>query len=87
MRQRERFKGTELTSNADMGPGEVRRYCVLDDPSRALVRQAMTQLQLTARAFHRVLKLSRTIADLAGEAEIALANVAEALQYRPRLWG
>ena len=47
----------------------------------------MTQLQLTARAFHRVLKLSRTIADLAGEHDIASAHVAEALQYRPRLWG
>jgi magnesium chelatase family protein len=85
--QRQRFEGTDLTSNADMGPGEVRRHCVLDDPSSALVRQAMTQLQLTARAFHRVLKLSRTIADLAGEPEIASAHVAEALQYRPRLWG
>ena len=85
--QRSRFEGTELTSNADMGPGEVRRYCALDDPSRALVRQAMTQLQLTARAFHRVLKLARTIADLADEREIASAHVAEALQYRPRLWG
>jgi magnesium chelatase family protein len=70
-----------------MGPGEVRRYCVLDDPSSTLVRQAMTQLQLTARAFHRVLKLSRTIADLVGESDIASAHVAEALQYRPRLWG
>ena len=86
-RQRVRFEGTELNSNADMGPGEVRKYCALDDPSRALVRQAMTQLQLTARAFHRVLKLSRTIADLAGEPEIVSTNVAEALQYRPRLWG
>ena len=85
--QRQRFEGTDLTSNADMGPGEIRKYCALDDPSRALVRQAMTQLQLTARAFHRVLKLSRTIADLAGEPEIASAHVAEALQYRPRLWG
>jgi len=85
--QRQRFEDTDLTSNADMGPGQVRRYCSLDDPSRALVRQAMTQLQLTARAFHRVLKLSRTIADLAGKPEIASAHVAEALQYRPRLWG
>jgi magnesium chelatase family protein len=84
--QRARFAGSELTSNADMGPGEVRRYCVLDQASRALVRQAMTQLQLTARAFHRVLKLSRTIADLAAAPEIATNHVAEALQYRPRLW-
>ena len=86
-RQRQRFGSTDLNSNADMGPGEVRKYCALDDPSRALVRQAMIQLQLTARAFHRVLKLARTIADLAGEGEIASNHVAEALQYRPRLWG
>ena len=85
-RQRARFQGTRLTCNADMGPGEVRRYCELNDAGRGLVRQAMTQLQLTARAFHRVLKLARTIADLADAQEIALTHVAEALQYRPRLW-
>ena len=85
--QRKRFEGAELNSNADMGPGDVRRFCTLDDPSRALVRQAMTQLQLTARAFHRVLKLARTIADMAGEVDIKSSHVAEALQYRPRLWG
>ncbi|GMR11048.1 MAG: hypothetical protein BMS9Abin28_1872 [Anaerolineae bacterium] len=51
-----------------------------------LVRQAMTQLQLTARAFHRVLKLARTISDLAGAPDIGPRHVAEALQYRPRIW-
>jgi len=85
-RQRDRLQGTALACNADMGPGEVRQFCPMDEPSRVLVRQAMNQLQLTARAFHRVLKLGRTIADLAGQEAIAPAHLAEALQYRPRRW-
>ena len=86
-RQRRRFEGRGLASNAEMGPGEVRRECALDEAGTALVRQAMAQLQLTARAFHRVLKLARTIADLAGEEAIRPPHLAEALQYRPRRWG
>ena len=84
--QRKRFEGTEMTCNADMGPGEVRKSCPLDDSGKAIVRQAMSRLQLSARAFHRILKLSRTIADLSQDEDIETHHLAEALQYRPRRW-
>ena len=86
-RQRKRFDETSLSCNADMGPAELRQYCPLDQTSRSLLRNAMSQLQLSARAYHRVLKLARTIADLEGDAqtEIAPEHIAEALQYRPKL--
>jgi magnesium chelatase family protein len=84
-RQRERFAGTSIASNADMRPAEIRKYCALDENCQALMKAAMRQLQLTARAYHRVLKLSRTIADLAGSEAITQVHLAEALQYRPKL--
>jgi magnesium chelatase family protein len=74
-----------ITCNADMRPAQIRQYCQLDETSNALMRSAMNQMQLSARAYHRVLKLARTIADLAGEENIAPTHLAEALQYRPKL--
>ena len=68
-----------------MRPAEVRKFCVLDETGQALMQSAMNQLQLSARAYHRVLKLARTIADLAGSESIGTAQLAEALQYRPRM--
>jgi magnesium chelatase family protein len=76
---------TDVICNADMRVGEVRRYCKLQDEGQSLMRAAMTQLNLSARAYHRILKLSRTIADLAGNEEIQSVHLAEALQYRPKL--
>jgi magnesium chelatase family protein len=92
-RQRERFDGgdrhlegaSHITCNADMRPAEVRKFCGLDEAGKALMQSAMNQLQLSARAYHRVLKLARTIADLAGSESIGPSHLAEALQYRPRL--
>ena len=85
-RQVARFASTRTTCNAEMAPTEVRAYCQapLDDDARALLRLAMTQLALSARAFHRTLKLARTIADLAGADAISAAHLAEAIQYRRR---
>ncbi len=88
-RQKARFAGSRLACNAEMTPVEVREQCQarLEDGAQSLLRLAMTQLQLSARAFHRILKLARTIADLAGEETIASAHLAEAIQYRQRVAG
>jgi len=80
--QRQRFVGTRLSCNADMGPKEIRQFCTLDAESRALARAAMRQMGLSARGYHRVLKLARTIADLAKSECIDPSHLAEALQYR-----
>ena len=90
-RQRERFKdSSDMLANADMGPAEVREYCPVSDAGRNLLRAAMQQLQMSARCLRDskrvlgILKLSRTIADLAGTEGIETALLVEAIQYRPR---
>jgi len=83
-RQLERFKGTRLTCNAEMTPTEVREFCKIEDAAQGLLKAAMKQLYLSARAFHRILKLARTIADLENSDIIKAHHVAEAIQYRPR---
>lgn len=84
-RQRHRFKTeTRLQSNADMGPSDIRRFCQPEPAGQQLLNTTLRQMQLSARAYHRILKLSRTIADLAGSDTIKLENLAEAIQYRPR---
>jgi magnesium chelatase family protein len=84
-RQGKRFAGTTLIANADMGPADIRKYCDLEPAAQNLLKAASQQLQLSARAYHRTLKLARTIADLADAETIAPAHLAEAIQYRPRV--
>jgi magnesium chelatase family protein len=83
-RQLDRFRGTYLTSNADMTAAEVKQFCGIDAAAQSLLRTAMKQLHFTARAFHRTLKLARTVADLDESGLIKTNHLAEALQYRQR---
>jgi magnesium chelatase family protein len=69
-------------SNSALTPREVERDCVLDAVGQSLLEQALTRLSLSARAYHRILKLARTIADLAGEEQISPAHLGEAIGYR-----
>jgi len=69
-------------ANAHMSARDLRRHSRLSDPVEVVLRQAVTRLGLSARAYHRVLKIARTIADLAGAAELSTAHVGEAIQYR-----
>jgi magnesium chelatase family protein len=82
--QRQRFKGTKLACNAEMTPTEVREYCKTEDSAQSLLKAAMKQLYLSARAFHRILKIGRTLADLEKSDIIKANHIAEAIQYRPR---
>lgn len=82
-RQRQRFSGSPtLYCNAQMSSKEVKKFCRLDPASAELLNQAILRLGLSARAYHRILKIARTIADLAGADTLETAHVAEAIQYR-----
>lgn len=81
-RQSARFAGTNLHFNADMGAGEVERFCVLGKQERAYMEKMFTAMQLSARAYHRILKVARTIADLDGSEQIGKLHLAEAICYR-----
>ncbi|MBC7812318.1 MAG: ATP-binding protein [Burkholderiales bacterium] len=84
-RQHERFVGLAgVFANADMNAGQVQKLCVLMSEAKQLLDISVRRMQLSARAYHRVLKLSRTIADLADCDLIEVQHVAEAVQYRPK---
>jgi magnesium chelatase family protein len=71
-----------VRTNSDLGEALIRRFCLVDDPGLSLLKAAMVKLGLSGRAFHRILKVARTIADLAGSDLILAQHVAEAVQYR-----
>jgi magnesium chelatase family protein len=82
VRQRSRFSGTRIAANARMTQTQIKRHCALDPALGDLLQQAMEQLHLSARAYDRILKVARTIADLAGADRIAGPHLLEAIQYR-----
>ena len=81
-RQTARFKGSKIITNSEMGPRQVKKYCPLNNEARALAKQAFNRLGMSMRAYDRILKVSRTIADLESSEEIAAHHLAEAIQYR-----
>ena len=89
-RQQERFKHKpKITCNARMGTREIKAYCALNEVALEMLKFAMADLNLSARAYDRVLKVARTIADLAGSADITSDHVSEAIQFRSldrQLW-
>ena len=82
--QDRRFKDKKIISNSEMSSEQVREYCQIDSQTLDLLKNAISQFQLSARAYYRVLKLARTIADLNNSDRIKTPHIAEALQYRPR---
>jgi magnesium chelatase family protein len=80
--QLERFKADSIYANAHMKPRHIRKYCKIDADSQRLMEAAMNRLGLSARAYNRVLKVARTIADIEGSGPIATEHISEAIQYR-----
>ena len=77
-----RFRGSRTYFNAHMGPRHLRRYCRLDEASQGLIKSAVERFSLSARAYDRILKVARTIADLDGSEEIGPKHISESIQYR-----
>lgn len=80
--QLNRFVGTDITFNSEMNTKEINKYCCLDEASDKILKQAVDNMNLSARAYYRILRLARTIADLSDRADIISSDIAEAISYR-----
>ena len=80
--QYDRFKGRNIYCNAQMGPKEIKKYCILEDKAQAMLQTAIEKLGFSARAYDRILKVARTIADLNESDTINTTHIAEAIKYR-----
>ncbi len=88
--QNARFEGTGITCNAKMTPSMTRQFCVLDEKGKATLEKCFTAMDLSARAYDKILRIARTIADLDGSDSIELEHISEAVQYRSldrKFWG
>ncbi len=83
--QQERFKGTSLITNSEMSSNDIQNFCKMEDSAKDLLKNAIEQLRFSVRAYHKIIKLGRTIADLDGSDEIKNIHIAEAIQYRPKI--
>ena len=89
-RQKERYKGESITTNSQLNAEKIKQYCILGNEEEKMMRQAFDKLNLTARMYHKILCVARTIADLAGEEKISLSHLREAIGYRTldkKYWG
>ena len=80
--QTKRFARTKIYCNAQMGSRHIKKHCKIDDSSCALLETAIDKLGLSARAYNRILKIARTIADLERQPDIQVDHISEAIQYR-----
>lgn len=78
----ERYKNLKIVSNSELTPKLIEKYCILDDEGKSLLKNAFNNLKLSARAYSRILKVARTIADIENEENIQTKHIAEAIQYR-----